>query len=507
MKHFECKKILFSYLFSFINLLAFFISKNNDMSIHLLSKTLVISIFLSFIIYFIIDYLERIFRYLYLKKMNTSDKRFFIKCFIIIFILWFFVFLAYYPGLFAYDVQNQINQCINNRYSTYQPLIHTLILNYFYNMSSNHNIGIVMYSILQMLFLDFSICYSLLFIHRFTKSKINILYLLWYAILPIFSILSISITKDIYFSGFFLIFITTLFYFKKDENYLSNKKYILLFIISSIGTALFRNNGLYVVLFGNIFYIFSNFKNSKILFISLISIFLVLFLNNFLVLVTNANVGPKNEMLSIPYQQISRVYNYENIDKEEIERIIPNVKFYKPSISDPVKGRAKGFENKKEFITIYLKLFIRYPNRYLEAFINNNLGYIYVFDKTNANIYGSGLSNRQGYLLTDYKDGYQVFHKSYFSILEDIYEILFSANHYQDNYIIFLPFSFSFYFWILLYTIYKNLYKKNIDICLYVVFYIVTIFLGPCALVRYALPYICILPLFITMSYLENESV
>ena len=49
-----------------------------------------------------------------------------------LFSAWFLVFLAYYPGLFAYDVHYQLNQYLNNQITSWHPPLHTYYLGLFY---------------------------------------------------------------------------------------------------------------------------------------------------------------------------------------------------------------------------------------------------------------------------------------------------------------------------------------------------------------------------------------
>ena len=88
--------------------------------------------------------------------------------------------------------------------------------------------------------------------------------------------------------------------------------------------------------------------------------------------------GAVGEMLSVPIQQIARTVkdNYEAIDEETIEKInkyfmVENVwEDYNPILSDPVKYNFNNeyfSENKSEFISIWLKLFVKYPKDYIEA--------------------------------------------------------------------------------------------------------------------------------------------
>ena len=94
--------------------------------------------------------------------------------------------------------------------------------------------------------------------------------------------------------------------------------------------------------------------------------------------------------------------------------------------------------------------------------MHTNLGYLYIFDTTNAtNVYGYGLEGRQGYLLTDTKYGFDVVHETKFKLLETVYENLFSANEYQKIFPLFLVCSLSVYFWMIVLMFFRMFELKN----------------------------------------------
>ena len=63
--------------------------------------------------------------------IETSDKKYCLKVFGFQLACWTPIFLAYYPGLFTYDVAAQIPQQMGS-YTTHHPLLHTIYLQFFY---------------------------------------------------------------------------------------------------------------------------------------------------------------------------------------------------------------------------------------------------------------------------------------------------------------------------------------------------------------------------------------
>ena len=85
-------------------------------------------------------------------------------------------------------------------------------------------------------------------------------------------------------------------------------------------------------------------------------------------------------------------------------------------------------QNKKEFYELYVRLLIKYPKQYIKAFVLNNAGYLYIWDETNAEIYGADSQTRQGFLLSDTKTGFGINHISYFPNLEAVMNICFQRT-------------------------------------------------------------------------------
>lgn len=423
------------------------------------------------------------------------------------------VLLAYYPGLFAYDVAWQISQSTGGFYR-HHPLIHTLYLQFFYYIvgekCNNYTVGIACASAMQMFLFTMMVSYIHLFLYTIgVNVKIRRVLLALSSLLPYFSVLSISMTKDVFFTGFMGILCVCLFYWEKYPPHYNTVGNIGLYIISVIGVILFRNNGIFAVVMsfgiGTGILVIKR-KNFKYLWSTLTGIILALIISEGLSFTLSAGKGSGNEALSLPYQQISYVYHAKkeelsNEELSEILEIIPTVENYNPHLSDPVKGSATGNQNLRKLFSCYIRLFQKYPLDYFQAFLQHNLGYFYIGDKTHAAIYGTTAESRQGYLLTDTKDGFGVIHVSRFSALEKLYEYLYTTNKYQELFILRLLCSPATYFWmiLLLFTYVLDMGRRGIVTFTLIGFFILTLLAGPCVLIRYAFPYIVCIPILLTM--------
>lgn len=521
--------LLFSLIFSLFLVIGLYMDKriiilSNDANI----GSVACIIFLTFLFSLGVAELYLRFRTFLVKRISekqpeitSGDTGYYFICLIIIMLMWFPVLLAYYPGLFAYDVMGQIPQSAGS-YSTHHPLIHTFILQFFYyivgeQLLGSYNRGMVCYSLIQMLILSMAIAYMHLFLYRMKVGRtLRILLVVYTSIFPVYSVLSISMTKDIIFAAFYLVSFLCLCYWEAMPDFFEKKHLGILYIISIVGAVLFRNNGIYVIIILLILgFIILRKEKKDILFLTIMGVILSVFLLGILKYSVDADDLEANDMLSVPYQQLSYVYNIKNDelsfdDKHEIESFIPGVAEYLPHRADPVKKTGQvGGRNIGQFISLYFRMLVRYPDAYVKAFLHNTMGYWYLFDTSNAEIYGSGPGIRQGYLLTDTKKGFNVVHVSFFPALEDLYENLFSLNEYQHYPLLFILCSMAAYIWMIVLCVFFAINLKYKHAALPIILllgYIITIFAGPCAIIRYAFPVIsCIPPLYVT-TFLSQEN-
>jgi hypothetical protein len=315
---------------------------------------------------------------------------------IIIFLAWLPYFLRYYPGLLTNDSCSQVSQSIGLAMLTnHHPVFHTGLVALFVNIGQNifHdlNIGVALYTVFQM------IAMSLIFstvINYLKKKEINsgirMIVLLYYMFYPINALFSVTMWKDILFSGLLSIFIILSAELVVDtETFLNNKKNIIWYIIVSILASYMRNNGIYVIVLTMPFIIVALRKYwKKILF--MFSIIIVIYFSTKTIIfhLLNVQKGSIAEMMSIPLQQIARVYKYHSEDLDESNfKEINNIfecsdigDRYIPTLSDPVKAQLNVeyfTSNKGRFIKLWLKLLIKYPKDYIESFISNSYGYYY----------------------------------------------------------------------------------------------------------------------------------
>lgn len=439
---------------------------------------------------------------------RTADGKYAVFVWFLQMAAWFPVFLAYYPGLFNYDVVRQVPQAIGS-YNTHHPLAHTLYLQFFYyivgeKIFKSHNAGIAAAAVVQMSVFSAMLVYVHLFCKRMRMRKgIRFALIAASCLLPIFCMLVIAMTKDVFFAGFTGMLFAALGYWYRLREYCTGKSFAAIYILSVIGMLLFRNNGIYplIILAASLAVQSIFWKDTvKILTYTTFAIVLGLLISTGLRVGLRAGKGSANEALSLPYQQLACAYteHKDSMSEEEAElltRIIPEVEKYNVSLSDPIKKKAKAKKYFPDFVRLYLKLLPRYPVSYLKAFCHLDAGYLSLTDTTFGRIYGT--SNRQGIFLSDTKEGFDIHPVSFLPTLEKLCEKLYTENKYENVIGLRLLCTPSLYFWLMcgfMLLACRKRQKELIPMISFMIVFLITILAGPCSLIRYALPYIVCLP-------------
>ncbi|MCL1854466.1 MAG: DUF6020 family protein [Clostridia bacterium] len=446
---------------------------------------------------------------------NCSERLLFAGYTAILLLCWLPVFLAYYPGIFTYDVGKQIYETGRASYTTHHPLLHTFMLGGFYNLGGrmgSHNTGIALYTGVQMILIALTLAYALLYLRRLNcRRLIRVLVLLFFSFFPPCPLLAISATKDALYAPAFLMSALYLHQGYADPSRFRSVPFMLRLVLSLALICLLRNNAVFVAAFGLVFgVILIREKKARLRFAALMLAGMVLFgaVSLGLQKVVRVKPGPGRELLNIPIQQVSRVYkrHLEELDcAAEIEEILPKARYYTYYTADPVKGYAEiGMNNLGEFMRLWSKLLAQYPFEYIDAFLLANIGFWHLDDTSYAQVYGAGLDSRQGYLMTDTIPGYGVEHHSLLPALENLYERLFSANEYLSVPVVSALFSPAFFTWLLAFAAVYAIYAKQkaaLLSCAFLFGNLLTLLLGPCALVRYAFPMMLSCPVLFGVAF------
>lgn len=401
--------IIIAVIFAGFEVIGYSISNYNSLAGVIGSKEILLKAVLKFIGYVIAFYTIIIYVYtkiltkikikedLKINKYFTNNRRSFIIIALIIFIAYLPHFLYNFPGMYTVDSVSEMSYGLSNAkyFQNHHPVFHIFIIYGCINLGKllgGAYIGIAIYSILQMLFVSFTFSYVIKYM---AKKNVNIVYriltLIFFIIYPAFGPYSITMWKDVPFGMMLLLFTIQVVEMITNKEYFKKKRNIVSFIIISIFTILFRNNGLYVVLITlAILLMFLKGNRKKIALMLLIVILFNILWKGPIFKLLNVTDGPVKEMMSVPVQQIARTVKYRRTElteeeKTKIQKYINmdleemGEKYY-PLISDNIKEHFNNEEfnnNKLDFISLWVNLFFKYPVEYIEAFLDNSYGYWY----------------------------------------------------------------------------------------------------------------------------------
>ena len=463
------------------------------------------------------------------KFIATFKKHPFLFSFCFIIICWLPYIISFYPIILSPDPSFQIRQFfgIRTKYADYailldenvvmtnhHPVTHTMLIGGCLKLGTligNDNLGLFFYSLIQIVVLASVLSFSIYYMQKMNlKTKYLIGVLLIYSFVPMFPLYAMSGVKDVLFGAFiFLYFIFLHNYIKsKGENY-KWWKYLLV-IILLILICLFRNNGIHVLLLTLPFLLLVVKNKWKQILVVMLCVFG--FYGTFdKVILPYFKITPGSirEVLSVPFQQTARVAKYHGneLSEDEIATIDKILGYddlaerYDPELADPVKNEFNKYatdEDLKEYFKVWFNGLLKYPGTYIEATMNNIYGFFYP-EKTKWYVY---------YKFDDRitENGFD-YHYNSLEVPRKVLSEYAVAFPYIP--VIGLISNIGFNVWIILtlliYAIYRKLYK-NILVLAPALVLILVCMVGPAnTYFRYALPFIFAMP-FIIGIFLEKRN-
>ena len=293
------------------------------------------------------------------------------------------VWLAAWPGFFCYDAETEVYEVMTGKYSNHHPIVHELILgNAFragYRINGSYNTGLILYLAFQLIIMTAIFAYLLQTFKKLGVKRLGLVLTgLFLTVFPPVSIYLVCSAKDTLFTGGVMLLFTVFFRIEKRLSFLPDKKTLFLLFIGTLLTTFFRNNGIYALaLFAVlIFFFFRSYKKALIPIVAGMIVYVAV--TEALIAALPAKRGELKEFLSVPMQQLARVYNedreaYSEEDLETLYDLIPAsiLVNYDPDCADDVKVNflEDNFKaDKGRFISLYLRTFTKSPKEYFKAF-------------------------------------------------------------------------------------------------------------------------------------------
>ena len=441
---------------------------------------------------------------------------------LILLLSWLPALLSYFPAAINYDFTGQANQIVYQAYNHTQPMLHTLFAQLMLRIGEllgSRTLGLLLMTLVQMLLFASSLAYACVFAQRRgAPAWMLALMTLYFALHPIFSIMSISTTKDTLFASAILVLtLQSLEILEEGAAFFTRRRRVCLFVAVAACAAMLRSNGLAVLLltFPALFIACRGFRKQ----IVLLAIGCALTAG-----LASAAIDwafqPADALarrwVIVPAQQLVRAYHSDALPQEQKDEIRSwyvadaGLRIH-PYLADGAKAYLDNdrlTRNGRDFFSLWIRTGLQCPREYIEAFLLLNIGSWYTDDRTHSTIYWDASWNDKGYLQTNEHDlsdiGLNV--RCYLPAVRELYEKICRRNEYQKYPVISLLFNTAIPFWGIVATGFLLCARRRSRMLAALLCPIglwgTYLFFGPCTLPRYILPLFCLAPVLLSVAYL-----
>ncbi|WP_165172622.1 DUF6020 family protein [Adlercreutzia sp. ZJ242] len=454
------------------------------------------------------------------------------------------VLLALFPGVYGYDAGFQILSFLDQDtgITSHFSVLYTVFLGGFtwfgLNVLNSAELGLALAMLLQAAVSSLAITSIAHCVFLLCKGKLAAVFtLLFFCLSPLYLVLTVSSAQDALFGSMFaLLFSELVKAFARDRLPLFN---LVTTGICTLLLILLRNNGLYVVLFALAFclILWKRSEAGRRVAVVLASSAAISFaITGPLYAACGIVPGDSlREMLSVPAQQIARVYNYpvSSSDRElemtvspylDTEKDSPSeqhlqgiddyvdgsFEFYEvnPSISDAQKS-ALDTESIRQspasFLRLYFEAGLRYPEEYTEAFLMNSLGFWYPNkDYPDKRMYHPYIE----YQMLDAK----MWNEKYLSLnrtsllpaVEESLSAFFSDAKYQTIPVVSVLWNNGTYFCFFIFVCAYLFYEKRITFAVPLALaagLLITYLLSPVCIFRYCFAFVSVAPVLMALLF------
>ena len=428
------------------------------------------------------------------------------------------MFLIEYPGSFAYDSYQQALQVSTGEYSTFHPLLYTMLLRagiaaYSWLQSLEKCMALVI--VIQMVLT--ALCFALTCdsLARSCSPRAARWALAAFAFWPYHMVFSCNYMKDTLFSAFLTLFFALTLEELKAKR--ASFPRIGGEILCGALACLLRNNMIYAMLVWGMLLLFVKPPVRRIGFCALAACVVSMGVNAAMVSALHAAGGSMREMLSVPAQQLARAYRLspESFDEEDrrlMDVYIEEQRYlkYDPTIADPVKDKINEDAiraDRSGALAFWLRIGKRCPGVYLDAFLNTALPMLYPYQRYSAtpDYIETGITEKS--IAAPFGQDEPV-QPSRFSAIRSWLDAHVWATGAADIPLLRWVFNAGVVIWLMglcvLHAMYAGRWKRFAVLLLPVLLW-GTYLLGPVVQGRYVYPFVCLLPLMLAVSRTKEE--
>jgi len=463
------------------------------------------------------------------KVYAAAENNSFLFYFAFFMVVWGIVLIVNFPGIIMFDTRNQVAMFygVENHHTNASVLInpaqlitqhhsvlHTLLVGYLFKLGkdifSSFEAGIFIYCLIQYTVMSLITAYMFRVVRRHLSTGWTLFWLMLFGLHPFFGIGAILVTKDIYFCGFFILYMLKYLELLHNPSSFRKPAFAVEFILINLALVLLRNNAIYsLIIISLLLLVLLRGERRWVLVCTAVIIAFNMLYTSFLPKL-DISPGSPREMLSVPFQQTAYYINkFEDEvtpgEKAAISAVLDYETLrtqYNPEKSDPVKDTYKKHATSKDiagYFKAWWQMFLKHPGSYVESFLSLNYGYYSPGLKTDPMNYHCYNDMRSKRAMTE--DGFDTLNTSEPGFLQDKY---FSYQGFMFKFPFFcLVTDTGIHVWIwifmMLYVIrtFKNP-KKYLMYYIPFFAYMIFILVGPVngtLYVRYVMPFVYTLPL------------
>ena len=427
----------------------------------------------------------------------------------LIFLCWVPVLLAYWPGMLNYDFAGEFAQS-QQGYSAIHPLLHSAFQNGILRLfarEGDYTAGLLVLSLVQMVLFALALGRACAFVRARAGSGAALICCLLFALHPIFSVLSCSMTKDTLFAAALLTLSLDLWELLEGRRL--SPALLLRILLCAVAAALLRSNGpvsLIPLLMACC--LAGRGARKRLVLLSLGCCAAAVLVQFALQAALSPSAFPGFQFYSVPAQQLVRADAEGTLTQEESETLRG---WYTdeaglvvhPHLADAAKGyldRSRLESEGAGFLKLWLGAAGHSVKPYCEAFLELNIGSWYPDDKSHASIYPDVSWNDKGYLQTQELDieGFRTV--SLLPGLQAFYEQVCRRNAYQKIPVLSLLFAPAVPFWVILFgcmVLASRGRRRFLAPAAGMLALWAGYLLGPCTLPRYLLPLFALAPVLL----------
>lgn len=447
--------------------------------------------------------------------VRGGDKTCFFGLWIVIALCYLPAWIAYFPAITSYDTDAQMRQIYQNAYSNGHPLLHTGILALCTGIGGGGRAGVAIYAGLQIL------CMSGAYAFVCTRMRSwGIPKALWmcaaayFALWPTHAMLAITITKDVLFTGLFIIGTALVIdALRAGRSFFAQPRQAVRLCLVLALMCMMRHNGVASVLALSVGLIAAS-RGGRVRMAALCAASLCFYggMNALLNVALHAAPDNGNVLFSVPAQQIAAAVNNQPDRISEEERTALNelfssgaLEYYIPFLADPVKEKVVVSAlqaNPKRYLDMYLSIGRKCPGSYLSAALALNCGLWYPDNTAHVTVHAD---IGQGYIETiDYFNwpDEKLNRPGWLPRTRTLYEAFASVGTYRKVGVFSILFAPGIYTWLLIASTFLlcRVGRRRAVVALLPCWGLVPVLLlGPVINVRYVYPMMAAAPVMLAL--------